>query len=74
MNNELDVNVLISTLQKRVTDLTLTNVVLEARNKDLTNRLNSIIEQSHSENAINGKQNQVKEIHNSSSSALHQIT
>ena len=64
MNNELDVNVLISTLQKRVTDLTLTNVVLEARNKDLTNRLNSIIEQSHSENAINGKQNQVKEIPN----------
>ena len=65
MNNELDVNVLISTLQKRVTDLTLTNIVLEARNKDLTNRLNSIIEQSHSENAINGKQNQVKEIPNS---------
>jgi len=64
MNNELDVNVLISTLQRRVTDLTLTNVVLEARNKDLTNRLNSIIEQSHSENAINGKQNQVKEIPN----------
>ena len=65
MNNELDVNVLSSTLQKKMTDLTLTNVVLEARNKDLTNRLNSIIEQSHSENAINGKQNQVKEIPNS---------
>ena len=65
MNNELDVNVLISTLQTKVTDLTLTNIVLEARNKDLTNRLNSIIEQSHSENAINGKQNQVKEIPNS---------
>ena len=65
MNNELDVNVLISTLQKRVTDLTLTNVVLEARNTDLTNRLNSIIEQSHSENAINGKQNKAKEIPNS---------
>jgi len=65
MNNELDVNVLIATLQKKVTDLTLTNIVLEARNKDLTNRLNSIIEQSHAENAINGKQNQVKEIPNS---------
>lgn len=63
--NDLDVNVLISTLQKKVTDLTLTNIVLEARNKDLANRLNSIIEQSHSENAINGKQNQVKEIPNS---------
>ena len=62
MNNELDVNVLIATLQKKVTDLTLTNIVLEARNKDLSNRLNSIIEK---ENAINGKQNQVKEIPNS---------
>lgn len=62
MNNELDVNVLIATLQKKVTDLTLTNIVLEARNKDLSNRLNSIIE---TENAINGKQNQVKEIPNS---------
>ena len=65
MNNEIDVNVLVATLQKKITDLTLTNIVLEARNKDLTNRLNSIIEQSHSENAINGKQNQVKEIPNS---------
>ena len=65
MNNDLDINVLISTLQKRVTDLTLTNVVLEARNTDLANRLNSIIEQSHSENAINGKQNKAKEIPNS---------
>lgn len=64
MNNELDVNVLISTLQKKVTDLTLTNIVLEARNTDLAKRLNSIIEQSHSENAINGKQNQAKEIPN----------
>lgn len=62
MNNELDVNILIATLQKKVTDLTLTNIVLEARNKDLSNRLNSIIE---TENAINGKQNQVKEIPNS---------
>ena len=62
MNNELDVNVLISTLQKKVTDLTLTNIVLEARNKDLSNRLNSIIE---TENAINGKQNQTQEFNDS---------
>ena len=60
--NDLDVNVLIATLQKKVTDLTLTNIVLEARIKDLSNRLNSIIE---TENAINGKQNQAKEIPNS---------
>ena len=62
MNNELDVNVLIATLQKKVTDLTLTNIVLEARNKDLLNRLNSIIE---TENAINGKQNQTQEFDDS---------
>ena len=62
MNNEIDVNVLVATLQKKITDLTLTNVVLEAKVKDLSNRLNRIIEK---ENAINGKQNQNKEFDNS---------
>ena len=62
MNNEIDVNVLVATLQKKITDLTLTNVVLEAKVKDLSNRLNSIIEK---ENAINGKQNQDQEFDNS---------
>ena len=62
MNNEIDVNVLVATLQKKITDLTLTNVVLEAKLKDLSNRLNSIIEK---ENAINGKQNQNQEFDNS---------
>ena len=62
MNNEIDVNVLVATLQKKITDLTLTNVVLEAKLKDLSNRLNSIIE---TENAINGKQNQTQEFNDS---------
>lgn len=62
MNNEIDVNVLVATRQKKITDLTLTNVVLEAKIKDLSNRLNSIIEK---ENAINGKQNQNQEFDNS---------
>ena len=62
MNNEIDVNVLVATLQKKITDLTLTNVVLEAKVKDLSNRLNSIIEK---ENAINGRQNQNQEFDNS---------
>ena len=62
--NEIDVNVLISILQKKVSDLTLTNIILEAKVKDLTNKLNSIIEKSHQENAINGNHNQVKEIPN----------
>ena len=43
MNNEIDVNVLVATLQKKITDLTLTNVVLEAKVKDLSNRLNSCL-------------------------------
>jgi len=62
MNNEIDVNVLVATLQKKITDLTLTNVVLEARVQDLLKRLNSIIE---TENAINGKQNQTQEFNDS---------
>ena len=62
MNTEIDVNVLVATLQKKITDLTLTNVVLEARLKDLSNRLNSIIEK---ENDINGKQNQTQEFNDS---------
>jgi len=62
MNNEIDVNVLVATLQKKITDLTLTNVVLEARIQDLSKRLNSIIE---TENAINGKQNQTQEFNDS---------
>ena len=62
MNNEIDINILVATLQKKITDLTLTNVVLEARIQDLSKRLNSIIE---TENAINGKQNQTQEFDNS---------
>lgn len=62
MNNEIDINVLVATLQKKITDLTLTNVVLEAKIQDLSKRLNSIIE---TENAINGKQNQTQEFDNS---------
>ena len=62
MNNEIDVNVLVATLQKKITDLTLTNVALEAKIQDLSNRLNTIIEK---ENAINGKQNQNQEFDNS---------
>jgi hypothetical protein len=62
MNNEIDINILVATLQKKITDLTLTNVVLEAKIQDLSKRLNSIIE---TENAINGKQNQTQEFDNS---------
>ena len=63
--NDIDINSLISILQKKVSDLTLTNIVLEAKINDLTKRLNSSIENSKKENAVNGKQNQAKEIPNS---------
>ena len=60
--NDIDINALISILQKKVTDLTLTNIVLEAKIKDLTNRLNSSIENSQQENAVNGNENSAKEV------------
>ena len=60
--NELDINALISILQKKVTDLTLTNIVLEAKISDLTKRLNSSIENSKQENAVDGNENSAKEV------------
>ena len=62
--NDIDINALISILQKKVSDLTLTNIVLEAKIKDLTNRLNSSIENSQQENAVNGNENPAKEVNN----------
>ena len=60
--NVIDINALISILQKKVSDLTLTNIVLEAKIKDLTNRLNSSIENSKQENAVDGNENSAKEV------------
>ena len=63
--NDIDINSLISILQKKVSDLTLTNIVLEAKITDLTKRLNSSIENSKKENAVNGNENSAKKIGNS---------
>ena len=60
--NDLDINALISILQKKVTDLTLTNIVLEAKISDLTKRLNNSIENSKQENAVDGNENSAKEV------------
>ena len=60
--NDIDINALISILQKEVTDLTLTNIVLEAKINDLTKRLNSSIENSKQENAVDGNENSAKEV------------
>ena len=60
--NDIDINALISILQKKVTDLTLTNIVLETKINDLTKRLNSSIENSKQENAVDGNENSAKEV------------
>ena len=60
--NDIDINALISILQKKVNDLTLTNIVLEAKINDLTKRLNSSIENSKQENAVDGNENSAKEV------------
>ena len=60
--NDIDITALIQILQKKVTDLTLTNIVLEAKINDLTKRLNSSIENSKQENAVDGNENSAKEV------------
>jgi Tfp pilus assembly protein PilN len=61
----MNVQIVIATLQKKISDLTLTNVMLEAQISDLQSQLNSIKETKTTENAINGSgtnQNQAQEI------------
>ena len=60
----MNVNIIISTLQRKVSELTLSNIMLEAKILDLQTQLNSIQDQS-SENAINGNEDQTKEVDNS---------
>ena len=59
----MNVNIIISTLQRKVSELTLSNIMLEAKILDLQNQ-NSIQDQT-SENAINGNEDQTKEFDNS---------
>jgi hypothetical protein len=61
----MDVNIIINTLQRKISELTLTNVMLEARVLDLQNQLNSIRENQSTENAIDGNENKAQEINNS---------
>ena len=63
----MNVQIVIATLQKKISDLTLTNVMLEAQISDLQSQLNSIKEQHSTENAINGNENQTQEIDDSGS-------
>ena len=66
----MDAKIVISILQKKISELTLINVMMEAQIQDLQSQLNSIKEQQ-SENDLDGSgtdQNQAKEINDSSSS------
>ena len=67
----MNVQIVIATLQKKISDLTLTNVMLEAQVSDLQSQLNSIKETQPIENSINGSgsnENQTQKIDDSSSS------
>ena len=60
--------IVIATSQKKVSELTLINVMLEAQIQDLQTQLNSMNDDQQSENALDGNENQAKEIDDSSSS------
>tara|TARA_B100000927_G_scaffold280459_1_gene265013 strand:+ start:280 stop:486 length:207 start_codon:yes stop_codon:yes gene_type:complete len=64
----MNVQIVIATLQKKISDLTLTNVMLEAQIADLQSQLNSMNTEQQSENDLDGNENQTKEIDDSDSS------
>ena len=64
----MNAQIVINTLQKKISELTLINVMMEAQISDLQSQLNSINNDQQSENALDGNENQAKEIDNSSDS------
>ena len=64
----MNVQIVISTLQKKISELTLINVMMEAQISDLQSQLNSMSTEQQSENDLDGNENQTKEIDASSSS------
>ena len=64
----MNAQIVINTLQKKISELTLINVMMEAQIADLQSQLNSMNTDQQSENALDGNENQVKEIDDSSSS------
>ena len=64
----MNVQIVIATLQKKISDLTLTNVMLEAQISDLQSQLNSINKESQStENGIDGNPDQTQKVNNTTS-------
>ena len=64
----MNAQIVINTLQKKISELTLINVMMEAQIQDLQNQLNSMNSEQLTENALDGNENQTKEIDDSSSS------
>jgi cell division protein FtsB len=58
----MNVQIVIATLQKKISELILTNVMLEAQISDLQSQLNSMNQEQQTENALDGNENQAKEI------------
>ena len=64
----MNAKIVINTLQKKISELTLVNVMMEAQIQDLQSQLNSMKTEQQSENDLDGNENQTKEIDDSSSS------
>ena len=64
----MDAKIVISILQKKISELTLINVMMEAQIQDLQSQLNSMKTEQQSENDLDGNENQAKEIDSSSDS------
>ena len=62
----MNAQIVISRLQRKVSELPLINVMLEAQVEDLQTQLNSINEQT-SDAQVDGNENQTQEIDDSSS-------
>ena len=58
----MNAQIVINTLQKKISELTLINVMMEAQISDLQSQLNSIKTEQQSENDLDGNENQTKEI------------
>ena len=64
----MNAQIVISILQKKISELTLINVMMEAQIQDLQTQLNSMKTEQQSENDLDGNENQTKEIDSSSDS------
>ena len=64
----MNAQIVINTLQKKISELTLINVMMEAQIADLQSQLNSMNAEQLTENALDGNENQTKEIDDSSDS------